>query len=211
MIKAVIFDFDGTLIDNMKLHFDSFIKAIDGKVKINPRDLFLKEGGNIFSIISELMAELNPDECDIKRIMEKKGQIYKEEARKLKMRPEAIELIKKLKKLNYRVGLATGSHREVLDVHISPEEYALFDHVLTTDGTKKPKPDPEPYLMCAKGLDVKPEECVAIDNAPLGVESAKSAGMICIALTSTMEKEDLKRADFVIDSLKEAEDIIKKL
>jgi beta-phosphoglucomutase len=96
-------------------------------------------------------------------------------------------------------------------MNVSPEEFALFDHLTTSDESDRPKPDPDPYLKCAAGLGVRPEECVAIDNAPLGVESAKSAGMMCIALTSTLEKEDLKRADFVVDSLREAGRIIKKV
>ena len=88
---------------------------------------------------------------------------------------------------------------------------ALFDFIQTGDETEKPKPDPEPYLKCAKGLGITPDEAVVIENAPLGVESAKSAGMICIALTSTVGAEYLRRADFVIGGLKDAEEIIGRL
>jgi beta-phosphoglucomutase len=211
MIKAVILDYDGTLIDNMQIHYDSFVKALEGRKKITPRELFLLEGGKVLPITSTLVSGLNLDNHEIDKIIDKKRRIYEKSVKGLRMRPEALRLVRKLRKLNYKVGLATGSPREVVAINISPRELQLFDHVTTSDETRKPKPDPEPYLKCVEGLGVKSEECVAIDNAPLGVESAKSAGMICIALTSTVTKEDLKRADFVIDSLKEAEDIIKKL
>jgi len=211
MIKAVIFDFDGTLMDNMQMHYESFSKALEGRKKLEPRELFMLEGGHVFPIASRLLSDSNPDESEINDIIERKSAIYRKLSEGLKMRKEAKTLINKLRRLNYRIGLATGSPREVVDQHLSPRELSLFNHITTGDETKKPKPDPEPYLKCAGGLGVKPGECIAIDNAPLGVESAKSAGMICIALTSTVGREDLKRADFVIDNLREAEDIIKSM
>ncbi len=211
MIKAVLFDFDGTLLDNMQIHFDSFVKAINGKANIEPIDLFLKEGGKAYNITMELLKDLNLDEVEMKGLLNRKRKIYEENGKDLRMRPDALRLIKKLRKLNYRIGLVTGSVREYMDLHFSVKDYALFDHLITDNETKKYKPDPEPYLKCAEGLGVKPEECVAIDNAPLGVESAKSAGMICIGLLSTVTEEHLKRADFVVKNLDESEDIIKKL
>jgi len=211
MIKAVIFDFDGTLVDNMGIHYESFVKALKGMVKIKPMDIFMLEGGNIFSITAELLSGLNLDEYEIKRIIQKKRAIYEKMSKNLQMRPDAARLIRKLKRLNYRIGLATGSPKEVVLSTFSQRKVRLFDHITTSDETKKPKPDPEPYLKCAEGLGVNPEECVAIDNAPLGIESAKSAGMISIGLLSTVPREYLKRADFVIENLREAEDIIKKL
>ncbi len=211
MIKAVIFDFDGTLIDNMHLHYKSLVKALEGRLKIEKKALYMKEGGNVRSIISELTKELALDDYELDRVTVLKHSIYEELSKNIRLRPEALELIKKLRKLNFKIGLATGSPRHVLDDHTTSRELALFDCIVTGDETKKPKPHPEPYLKCADGLSVRPEEAVVIENAPLGVESAKSAGMICIALTSTVAKEDLRRADFVVGSLSEVEDIIKRL
>ncbi len=209
MIKAVIFDYDGTLIDNMHLHYESFAKALEGVKKIEERELFLIEGGKVFPITSALVSDLNLSDHEIQNIIDRKHEIYEKSVKGLRMRPEALELIRKLRRLKYRIGLATGSPRSVVEMNVTPQEFSLFDHVTTGDETDRPKPDPETYLKCAAGLGVRPEECVAIENAPLGVESAKSAGMKCIALTSTVGREDLKRADFVVDSLREAERIIK--
>ena len=211
MIKAVIFDYDGTLVDNMHFHFESFSKALAGLKKIEERDIFLLEGGKLFPITSALVSGLNLTEHEIQNIIDRKHEIYEKSVKGLRIRPEALKLIRKLMRLKYRIGLATGSPRSILEMNVTPEDFSLFDHVTTGDETDKPKPDPEPYLKCAAGLGVKPEECIAIDNAPLGVESAKSAGMICIALTSTVGKEDLKRADFVVDAFSDIEEIIRRL
>jgi beta-phosphoglucomutase len=211
MIKAVIFDFDGTVIDNMHYHYVTFKKVIGDRMKLEPMDIYKREGGNLFEIVADITRELDLDEHEIRSLLEEKKKEYLAAAGNLKLRPEALKLVRKLRTLNYKTGLATGSHRRTLDIHMTPREFGLFDFIVTGDDIKNPKPHPEPYLKCAEGLGARPEECVVVENAPLGVESAKSAGMICIAFTSTLTPEYLKRADFVVDSLKEVEDIINKL
>lgn len=211
MIKAVIFDFDGTLIDNLNLHLKSFQMALGSRMKIEARDLFIREGGYATDIIRDMTRNLNLDSYEFDRLTKEKIRIYEEISGGLRMRPEAIVLLNELRKLGYKTGLATGSARHVLKQHMDASDEALFDFMVTGDQTGRHKPHPEPYLLCAEGLGVKPEECVVVENAPLGIESAKSAGMVCIALTSTMERDDLRRADFVIDRLEEAGIIISRL
>ena len=211
MIKAVLFDLDGTLVDNMGLHYESLREAVGERKKIEPIELFLNEGGNAVMILSELLSDLNLEEYEIERIFKKKKKIFRKTAAGITMRPEAGKLIRKLRKLNYKIGLVTGSGMEVVDFHLSSRDRSLFHQIITGDDIEKPKPDPESYVKCAEALRVRPEECIVIENAPLGIESAKSAGMICIALLSTVTEEYLKRADFVIKNMAEAEDIIKKL
>ena len=73
---------------------------------------------------------------------------------------------------------------------------------------KRGKPHPEPYLKCAKSIGLKPFQCVVIENAPFGIESAKKAGMFCIALTTSLPKAYLKEADIVADNLSDIAGII---
>ena len=63
------------------------------------------------------------------------------------------------------------------------------------------KPNAEPYLTAAKKLLVRPSDCLAVENAPLGIKSVKRAGMYCAAISSTLDRKYLKKADNIIDKL----------
>ena len=211
MIKAVIFDWDGTLADSLKYHYEAYKVALKPFMDLKPEDIYKREGGKTMDILSDLLRNTQIDDYEMKRLVERKQTYYKDNAVSIRMLSGGKKLIKKLRKLNFKIGLATGAHREGLMTSLRKSEVELFDHIITADETNKSKPNPEPYLNTMKALGVKPEETVIIENAPLGVESAKSAGSLCIAITSTVTKEDLKRADFVVESLNDVEDIIKGL
>ena len=75
---------------------------------------------------------------------------------------------------------------------------------------KKGKPHPEPYLKAAEALSLKPAQCLVVENAPFGIESAKRAGMFCVAVATSLPKEYLKGADTVVDELSQITGIIEK-
>ena len=105
-----------------------------------------------------------------------------------KLYPGAEQLVKSLKVKGYFLGLVTGgSAKRLLNIVIE-SFLELFDVRITGDLENKNKPSPDPYLKAAKILKVANESCLVIENAPLGIESGKKAGMICIAVSSTLEK-----------------------
>jgi beta-phosphoglucomutase-like phosphatase (HAD superfamily) len=88
------------------------------------------------------------------------------------------------------------------------EEIALFDYILTSEDIENGKPSPDPYLKAQEALNVSPSECLVVENAPLGIASAKSAGMKVVALTSTVSEDYLRDADWIISNLSEVEIIV---
>ena len=87
-----------------------------------------------------------------------------------------------------------------------------FDVVVTGDDITHKKPHPEIYLTTAHKLGLPPEKCVVFEDAPAGVESARSAGMHCIAVTSSVDAAQLAAADLVVDSIAEVSiDSVRKL
>ena len=78
-----------------------------------------------------------------------------------------------------------------------------FDVIISGDDTEKGKPNPEPYLAAMQKLNILPIESLVIENAPLGIQSAKTAGAYCIAITTTLGREYLKEADEVVKNHRE--------
>ena len=76
---------------------------------------------------------------------------------------------------------------------------------MTGDEVQYGKPHPQPYLMGAIKLNLDPHQCLAVENAPLGVSSAKSAGMYCIGVSTTVSPDQLSKADEVIRCIDEIE------
>lgn len=76
-----------------------------------------------------------------------------------------------------------------------------FDAVITGDDVTRKKPDPQIYLITAECLAIPPDRCVVFEDAPVGVTAAKAAGMKCVAVTGSVEADELAHADLVVDSL----------
>lgn len=113
------------------------------------------------------------------------------------------EVIKWARSKKYKIGVVSGGTRKRLQDPKVTEVLNNFDIVITASDYKAGKPSPEPYLTAASKLKVAPSECLVIENAPLGVEAAKQAGMKCIALSTTLGPQHLKHADCIVESLKE--------
>lgn len=116
--------------------------------------------------------------------------------------PGAESLIHELKK-TYPLALVTGASRKRLDGSVSADFLGQFEAIITGEAGQEDKPSPEPYLQAAKQLGVEPSSCLVVENAPLGIESAKRAGMDCVAICSTLKKEFLGRADKVINTIED--------
>jgi beta-phosphoglucomutase len=98
-----------------------------------------------------------------------------------------------------------------MEKSIDAEHQKLFEFIISGDEVARSKPNPDPYLIAQKTLGLEVSECVAIENAPLGVESVKNAGMICIAVESTLGRQYLQKADFIINEIQELTGFFPKL
>lgn len=78
-----------------------------------------------------------------------------------------------------------------------------FQAVVTGADLRKGKPDPEAFLLAAERLGVPPARCIVVEDAVVGVEAARAAGMRCVAVVGTSSREELRQADLVVDSLEE--------
>jgi len=200
MIKAVFFDFDGTLIDSMPAHVMAWEKIL-GEVGIQLDDLYfqLHEGEKAEDTISRLVAEhgvpYGPEEQAA--LIERKRLLYRSTAPS-GLIPEAAELLRELNTRNIACDIVTGSIRSNMDAVMSAVEFALFRSIFTPAEYTRGKPAPEPYLAALKASGLDRSECLVLENAPLGVQSGKAAGIRTVAVTTTLPASYLSEADHVI-------------
>ena len=205
MIKAIIFDMNGIIIDDEHIHELAFRKTVEPFGIIPTHKNYLnccagrtdKEG--YISISEEFSTPL-----PVNKLLKEKANIYlKLYPKHKKVFPGVLEVIYSLSK---KYLLALTSSASWAEVKLITHEFSinkLFKVTISADDVKKGKPNPEPYLTTCKLIGLKPQECAVIEDSKNGILSAKSAGCLCIGLTTTHSKRDLEKADAVVNSFEE--------
>lgn len=204
MIKAVIFDMDGVIIDSEPLwekterillarrNIEYTTTYRDQIVGLNQNDSG-KLLVDTFNLKEEVVDIINER-------VEILTDIYKKE---LELVAELLPLITQLEDNNYRLAVASSSPMRVIEFVL--DMFSLHRHfpvVVSGECTDDGKPHPAIYLHTAERLEVEPGECVAIEDSINGVKSAKAAGMYCIAVPDKrLSKEQFKNADLIVPSL----------
>ena len=208
MIKAVLFDFDGVIADTLTQHVKAWQTTFDDLgVKIDAKDIAPEEGANADEIISNILRDkgLKISREEIQSRTKRKREEYRKLS-KASVIPETETLIHLLRQNSVRLGLVTGSIISSLKHVVDDAFLKNFDVIITSDDVTETKPSPQPYLVAAEKLNVAPENCVVIENAPKGIESAKRAGMKCVALRTTIKDDQLlNKADVIVDNALEVD------
>ncbi|MBU5690138.1 MAG: HAD family phosphatase [Candidatus Aenigmatarchaeota archaeon] len=184
MFKAVIFDFDGTLVESEEMHCISLsnsIKQLKG-LNITPKQIGLLAGMTYQEKLKRLIPGIKDEEAEkiAKHAYDNYLSTY---SKKIKLRDKAAGYIKFLHQKGLKIGLYSPNKKQYLkDVLARFDLLKYFDVIIGREDIKKPKPDPEGYLLAAERLKVKPEQCLVFEDTPTGFASAKSAGMKVIVL-----------------------------
>lgn len=202
--KAILFDLDGVLIDSIEQHIAAWQEVFqDYGVELPGLELRLSEGEKAELTARRLALKYGLDLSDkqLEELVEKKRNYYKRIATR-GLRDIAGKVVAECRKKGYITGIVTGSVRSNLEWTLSKAERDLFYEIITPPlDYNKGKPAPEPYLKAADKLGLEPRECLAIENAPLGIQSAKAAGMTCVAITTTLPRTELQGADYILSDL----------
>lgn len=189
-LKAVIFDMDGVLYDSMPAHDKSWQQTMDEMgLRHLPHEFYLHEGRIGKSTINTVFQRnLHRDATDeeIKKIYTRKTELF-QQYNSGNILPGAAEVLGLVQANGLKPVLVTGSGQPSLLDRLDTHFPGVFtpQTMVTAFDVKHGKPHPEPYLMgLQKGGDLKPNQAVVIENAPLGIKSAVGAGIFTIAVNT---------------------------
>ncbi|NQV09432.1 HAD family phosphatase [Candidatus Woesearchaeota archaeon] len=201
MIKGIIFDMDGVLVDSENLKVAVWNNLLGDYGVKNGGEWYKKNIGLPRPELSRKAIEEFSLPIDVAELSGQKIKTYLQTCEKVKLIDKAFKFMKSLKD-KYKLGLAASTNMIIIKKHMK-EDFDYFDAVVSgEDEVPNRKPAPDIYLLAAERLELKPKECIAIEDSSTGVESAKNAGMKCIAIPneSTMD-QDFSKADLVVKSL----------
>ena len=211
MKKAFFFDMDGVLFNSMPLHAMAWERVMSKYgLPFTAYDTYINEGRTGESVIDEAFLKV----CQRHATAEEVRTIYDEKTALFHQLGDALPIDNVTDVLNYvhaqgcQIWIVTGSAQQSLFDKLDlcfPHIFAR-ERMITAWDVKHGKPDPEPYLKAWERSGLKKEECVVVENAPMGVQSGKAAGLMVYAVnTGILRREDLQMAgaDEVFDNMLE--------
>jgi HAD superfamily hydrolase (TIGR01509 family) len=208
--RGVALDMDGVVIDGMQFHVRAwqyaFREVMDAEMPA--LEIYLREGYKEDYFIHKTAEAIGISVTDeqLEAIHDHKLAHY-DEIFFLDPVPGIQDSLSLMREMGYVLGLVTGAKRAVAERALSEMGVRhWFDAVSGSDEVSRGKPDAEPYQKGGKDLGVTPQNCLVVENAPPGIESAKGAGMICVALETSLDKTYLTQADKVINTHVELQD-----
>lgn len=211
-IKAALIDMDGVLYDSMPMHANAWKRFADYLgVEASKEEFYLYEGMTGVAIVNMLQRRKDGTELPREQAQDlynrTKAQYFIEQGQPAIM-AGAQAMTAKLREMGVTRVLVTGSAQRSMIERLDRDYPDVFDadKKVTAADVRHGKPNPEPYLMAMKKAGVSAEECIVIENAPLGVQAGKAAGAFVVAVTTgpVPESEMLKSgADVIYKSMPE--------
>lgn len=216
MIKAVIFDMDGVMIDSemeyLKYIYE-FVKEKKPSIKIE--ELYGIVGTtkkDCWEVVAKVLGNGETWEELRKQYKGRWKDVYKWIDYRTIFRPVILEILDELKEEGYRLAVASSTNldqvRKILEMNHVAERLELM---VSGEMFKRSKPDPEIYLYTAKTLGVKPQECLVIEDSTVGITAGHDAGARVAALLDLRFGFDRSLADFELKTLEEIPLLLKKI
>ena len=212
MIKAIVFDFDGVLADSEPLHLRAYQQVLSRfNVTLSRDDYYANYlGYDDEGVFAQLTARhrIPVDDGELRALIDEKTRVFDAtieaslESGAI-LYPGAAACVE-LMASRYPLGIASGALRHEIEAILRGARLDhYFQFIVASGETPEGKPAPDPYRRAAELHSLSAPECLAIEDSRWGIESAKAAGLACVAITTTYSSEHLTAADRVITSLAE--------
>lgn len=213
LAKAYFFDMDGVLFDSMPRHAIAWEEVMKQHgLPFTAYDCYINEGRTGESVIREAFQKVlgrDATQEEVKTIYAEKSAYYHQLLQTTTPTiPGVADVLQFVKEQGHQIWVVTGSGMRTLLDSLNEVFPSIFqqDQMITAFDVTQGKPHPEPYLKAWERSGLPKEQCLVIENAPLGVRSGKAAGLTVYAVnTGILKREDLLQAgaDMVFDSMHE--------
>jgi beta-phosphoglucomutase len=212
--EAVIFDFDGVIVDTEPLHYKAF-QGVLGPLGIGfPWEEYVVTymGFDDRDAFAEAFRAHGKslDEPRLKALVASKSRIFQDVIRDgVHAYPGAVSLITSLHASGIPLAISSGALlSDITPILMRLAIAPCFPHIVTADDVRKSKPDPESYTLAFQRLKrmhpallTTPDNSLAVEDTPAGIRSAKRAGLRVLAVSNSYGEEELAEADYLTDSL----------
>lgn len=206
MIRALIFDFDGLILDTETPEYDEWVAIYRSYGFDLPIETWGKIIGGSYAVafdpIIDLSEKVGPS-LNGPEVREYHRTRSLDRIHKNPVLPGVIECLQDAKRLEMKVGIASSSDRIWVEGHLSRLGLLdQFDVILCADDVVNTKPDPELFLSVAQALDVQPHEAIVFEDSPNGIKAARAAGIFCVAVPNEITgRLDVNGADMVLKTV----------
>ena len=200
-IKAIIFDMDGTLVDNMGIHLDIWVDFLaDRGVTVTQEEFHRQTSGQRNPEIMRQFIDPNLSDVQVLELQEEKESLYRRlHANDMEPMPGSIEFFEAAQAQGLKLAVATSAYRPNVDFTLDGLQIRpYFQAVISAEDVVNGKPNPDPFLLAAQKLGVPPEQCLVFEDAESGVEAARRAGMRVFYITSTTKPENIPDQPHII-------------
>lgn len=214
MLRAVIFDFNGIIVDDEPIHFELFQRVLkEEEIDLTEADYYGRylgcdDRGAFTMAYREHGRALSHSK--LAQLIERKAAYYQEDIKsKMRVFPGVQTLVPELAK-KLPLAIASGALRNEIDIILSGIGLlAYFYAIVSAEDVTQGKPEPDIFLKALAQLNaafdnghpIRPSECLVIEDSREGIRGARRAGMKCLAVTNSHPAELLDEADSIVDSL----------
>ena len=207
-LKGIVFDMDGVIIESEFTHYSAICEAMGERMNQSYETFLTKcTGGDERFAMGRLaeLCEIDYDDQQFQQWSQRKAEAYKRlVSKEAKAMPGAVDLVLSAAE-HFPIALATGSRKvdvdAALEVLAGGELKGIFQIIVSSSDVKKPKPHPATYEMAIEGIGLPAENCIAIEDSPNGIASAKQAGLRVLGVSVMHGRDALQEANWCTDSL----------